>query len=485
MLYEQFLRLNSELKKDAKADEEKLVMSEQELIWMALDVEQKIAIDEPAIYSNIIKNRIMSYKRMAVAKWKEERQAERDKELASSAAKTGGRPVLGPPKVIKTGLTADQEVEFLSRLLTPIADLAPYGYVPVMPSEQDIQKAREAEESAKGWEACDRCGTRFQVFPGRNEEDGSLASGGQCIHHPGRTYFPDKLPGDLSRVQKRWKCCKEAVGDSRGCTTASTHVFKTTDPKRLAAILPYAETPPNPRAQTNRAVCFDCEMGYTVRGLELIRLTATSWPGGDMLLDVLVRPLGEILDLNSRYSGVWPEDIVNAVPYSTAEAEDSSSSEDGEVGRGSSTTKPMQIVSSPVVARDLLFSLISPSTPLIGHGLENDLNAVRVVHPTLVDTILLYPHKRGLPIRHGLKMLMETLLNRAIQLETDGNNAVQGHDSAEDARAAGDLVRLKVEQEWASLRGLGWEIVDDEFVSPRGKGDGKSGSLTEEFLERA
>ncbi len=36
----------------------------------------------------------------------------------------------------------------------------------------------------------------------------------------------------------------------------------------------------------------------------------------------------------------------------------------------------MQIVSSPVVARDLLFSLISPDTPLIGHGLENDLNAI-------------------------------------------------------------------------------------------------------------
>ncbi len=56
-------------------------------------------------------------------------------------------------------------------------------------------------------------------------------------------------------------------------------------------------------------------MCYTVRGMELVRLTATSWPDGKELLDVLVHPVGEILDLNSRYSGVSPEDIVNAVTH--------------------------------------------------------------------------------------------------------------------------------------------------------------------------
>jgi hypothetical protein len=225
-------------------------------------------------------------------------------------------------------------------------------------------------------------------------------------------------------------------------------------------------------------------MGYTVRGMELIRLTATSWPDGKELLDVLVRPVGEILDLNSRFSGVWPEDIVNAEPWSAEKkAQDQAQKQEGEEvseGQevGSKKRKKMQIVSSPIVARGLLFSLISPDTPVIGHGLENDLNAVRIIHPTLIDSILLYPHRRGLPMRYGLKMLMETQLNKAIQVEVEGK--AMGHDSAEDARAAGELVRLKVQEKWSTMRGQGWSLVDGQFVPPKGA---KEGVLSEAFIE--
>jgi len=497
MLHGQFVRLNNELKSDANKDEEKLILSDQDLIWLALDEEERIATDKPPIYSNIIKNKIMSYKRMTVAKWKEEREAQRKKELAAMAPKAGtlNKPSLGPPVVIETGLTPEEEVSFLSHLLTPIDGLEQFGYVSSLPTEDAVREAQMAEEVSKGWEACDRCMTRFQVFPGRREEDGALTSGGKCIHHPGRAYFPEKQLGDRSRAQKRYRCCKEAVGDTPGCTKGETHVFKITHPNRLSTVLPYAQTPANPLVPTNRAVCFDCEMGYTVMGLELIRLTATSWPDGGELLDVLVRPVGEILDLNSRYSGVWPEDIVNAEPFSlegvdvkqtelSDQQEKTEDQEEGEIGDDDGPKpkkkKNMQIVSSPAVARDLLFSLLSPSTPLIGHGLENDLNAARIVHPTLIDTVLLYPHNRGLPIRHGLKALMGSLLNRAIQVEASDGQKPVGHDSAEDARAAGELVRLKVQNEWTRLRGLGWTLVDGVFVPPGEKG----GSLTEEFLEK-
>ncbi|KAL1869437.1 hypothetical protein VTK73DRAFT_3141 [Phialemonium thermophilum] len=489
MLHDQFVRLNKELEKDASEKEKSLVLSDQELIWMALDEEESIALGKAPIYSNVIKNRIMTYKRMSVAKWKEERQSALKKD--NPVVLTAQQEVqerLGAPKVIDTGLTPYQEVKFLSRLLTPIDQLSQFGYVTTIPTADEVREAQKAEEDAKGWEVCDRCGTRFQVFPGRRE-DGALTSGGKCTYHPGKTYFPERQLGDSSRVQKRWRCCKEAVGDTPGCTKAETHVFKVTHPKRLSAILPFVETPPNPLAPTDRAVCFDCEMGYTVKGLELIRLTATSWPDGAELLDVLVQPLGEILDLNSRYSGVWPEDIINAKPFSLSnDVEETDRAEqeykDKKAGgteepEGAKKRKKLQIVSSPVVARDLLFSLISPSTPLIGHGLENDLNAARVVHPTVIDTVLLYPHKRGLPIRFGLKALMETRLNRAIQVEAEGK--IEGHDSAEDARAAGDLVRLKVQEEWARLKGLGWTLKDGKFVPPGGK---RGGQLTEEFLEK-
>jgi hypothetical protein len=493
LLHEQFQRLNNELKKDAKDDEQKLVLSDQELIWMALDKEQHAATDKPSIYQNVIKNQIMVYKRMTPGQWKDERVAALKKEKARAATSSGKKlttnRILGPPKLIETGLTSQQEVDFLSHLYTPIDKLAQYGYVHTPPSDEDIAKAREGEKASFGWEVCDRCSTRFQVFPGRREEDGALASGGQCVHHPGRMYYPERAPGETDKPARRYRCCQQAVGDSPGCATAPTHVFKTTSPARLATVIPFERTPPNPLAPKDRAVCFDCEMGYTVRGMELIRLTATSWPDAKELLDVLVQPVGEILDLNSRYSGVWPEDIRNAVPWS---AKGLSSAQDEPDGQGEEKEeeqakepqpgrKKMQIVSSPIVARDLLFSLISPETPLIGHGLENDLNAVRIVHPTLIDTILLYPHRRGLPMRYGLKMLMETHLNKAIQVEGDPE-AAMGHDSAEDARAAGELVRLKVQEKWAEMKSQGWRLVDGAFVPP-GWGEKKGGSLSEAFLE--
>ncbi|KAL2269165.1 hypothetical protein VTJ83DRAFT_4011 [Remersonia thermophila] len=505
MLHEQYQRLNNEIVKDASEQEGKLVLSPQELIWLVLDEEQRIAADKPSLYTNLIKHRIMATKRMTPAEWKKERLAAVKKEEEARANESSfntptRKPVLGPPKVIETGLTPEQEVAFLAHLRTPIEGLAQYGYVSAPPSEDEIRKAREGEAASLGWEVCDRCTTRFQVFPGRRPEDGALTSGGKCVHHPGRPYFPERAVGDKDKPQRRYRCCNQVVGESVGCVSGNTHVFKTSSPARLAALIPFAETPPNPNVPKDRAVCFDCEMGYTVHGLELIRLTATSWPDGKELLDVLVRPVGEILDLNSRYSGVWPEDIVNAEPWSAKTAtassdSNSSNSSGGDItkdtipstsssdGTGRRPRKRMKIVPSPVAARDLLFSLLGPDTPLIGHGLENDLNAVRIIHPTLIDTILLFPHRRGLPMRHGLKMLMETRLNRAIQVE-DAEEDPTGHDSAEDARAAGELVRLKVMEKWKEMKAEGWKLAEGKFVPPGGEGGASArGLLTVELLE--
>ncbi len=68
-------------------------------------------------------------------------------------------------------------------------------------------------------------------------------------------------------------------------------------------------------------------------------------------------------------------------------------------------------------------------------------------------------------MRHGLKMLMEPKLNRRIQADFDeAGNAVLGHDSAEDARAAGELVRLRISEEWAKMQRQGWTVADGVFV---------------------
>ncbi|KAH7011476.1 hypothetical protein EDB80DRAFT_711916 [Ilyonectria destructans] len=480
MLYSEFSRLNKDLKKDPKDDSKILIMNEQDLIIRALDEEQHTAVHKSAVYANVMKNKVMQYKRMKVDQWKTEREEERQKVMQKQQSPNGSSE---PPKKIETGLTPAQELQLTKRILTPVDKLSEFGYVPVVPSDESIEKARQGVDTSKGWEKCDRCQQRFQVFPGRREEDGALTTGGSCTFHWGKTFIAAKAPGDRSHQPKRYQCCGQDVGDSVGCFTSDHHVYKTTDPKRLASTLNFAATPENPLAPTDRAVAFDCEMGYTVHGIELVRLTATSWPTGEELLDVLVRPLGEILDLNSRYSGVWPEDMAQAKPWS---ADDNSKptkrgekygSEDGEL---KPKKKTLKIVSSPEVARDLLFSLISPSTPLIGHGLENDLNAVRIVHPTLIDTVLLYPHKGGLPFRYGLKMLMDVHLNRKIQQETGPK--MLGHDSAEDARAAGDLVRLKIKNLWMDLQRIGWRLVNGEVIAPGQSVEGKV-TLTEEFIE--
>ncbi|KAI2779780.1 hypothetical protein F4815DRAFT_472166 [Daldinia loculata] len=453
-LHEQYVRLNTGLKKDTDKGASKLVLSDQELIVKTLDDEQEIAIKRFQIYANAIRNKIMAYKRMTVVQWKEERLlATKD----DNAQNEGNAPAA--PEPIVTGLTPSQEVDFLHRLVWPLDGLEKYGYVASIPSAEDIEKAKESVEASGNVEVCDRCTRRFQVFPGRRGEDGALTSNGSCTYHPGKIYYTERGAGKLAKSQKKYRCCHQNVDDdSGGCTTAPTHVFKTTNPNRLASLLNFAETPPNPNISADRAVCFDCEMGYTVYGLELIRLTAVSWPSYELLLDILVQPFGEVLDLNTRYSGVTPEDMVSAERWSPGD--------DHKPDSTTSEHKPkLKLVPSPKAARDLLFSLISPETPLVGHGLENDLNASRIIHHTCVDSVLLFPHRRGLPHRNGLRMLMETLLNQKIQKEAD-ETTPEGHDSAEDARAAGELVRLKVRDEWKDLRMKGWSLQDGELAPP-------------------
>ena len=452
MVHEQMVRLNDEIKQSDDPSKMALELSAQELVRTVLDEEERTAKQSPTIYTNVIKNRIGVLKKMKLPAWKEERLRTIKKDLQQPIV---ARPQV--PKVIDTGLSPTDEIAVLPYLVAKQEGLAKHGYVTAQPSSADLRQAREGVEAGQDWEKCDRCHTRFQVFPGRRAEDGALTTGGKCRYHPAKPRRPlarDKA--DQTVKEPIYGCCNESVGVSVGCTTAETHVYKITDPKRMALVMPFAETPENPDVEDEkRAVCFDCEMGYTTQGMELIRLTATSWPFGKVLLDTLVRPLGEILDLNSRFSGVWPSDFTSAAELYSPDRPRSSSPK-------TSDKQPYTFASSPAVARAQLFDLICPTTPLMGHALENDLNAARIIHPSIIDTCLLYPHPRGLPIRHGLKFLMKKFLDRDIQIQDGG----KGHDSAEDARSAGDLVRLRVGEKWKVMKRDGWKLKGGTAVKP-------------------
>lgn len=396
---------------------------------------------------------------MKVSDWIDLRLEAVKKEIEKSATPKPAEPE--PYAPVKTGLTIKQELTMLERFVLSTQQLKQAEYITSLPTDAEIEEEKKTAALSMGYEPCDRCGTRFQVFPDRRE-DGTLTSNGRCIHHWGKPVYPKREKTDFQSGalrEARYGCCNTTVG-SPGCTAGETHVFKTSSPQRLAAVLQFEETPPNPKADQDLAVSFDCEMAYTTYGLEVIRLSAATWPQGEALIDVLVRPIGHILDLNTRFSGVSSEQYLNAMEYDP-EYETLPQLPSKEESNKSTKPERMTIVPSPAAARYLLFSYINPDTVLIGHALNNDTNVMRIVHHNIVDTSCLYPHPAGLPIRHALRNLSKQFLNLSIQ--TAG---AAGHDSLEDCTATGELVLLKVSREWDELKSSGWTSKDGEFYAP-------------------
>ena len=441
MMREAMGGLNEKVLKSAGPDLKALTLTSNQLNKLAMDEEEKIGLENRAVYDNIIKKRLVALKKMSLDGWVDERRA------AINVEKKETEENSTPPeaKPVQTGLSENQEILVLHQMITPQDGLDNHGYVTRQHTESELDETRAALHMANSWEQCDRCHTRFQVFPDRREEDGALTTGGPCRHHWGRKAYPKRIKGHVEGPTT-YGCCGRPIG-SDPCSTAESHVFKVDDSKRLSTIMPFIETPPNDKVELNTAVCFDCEMGYTTMGMELLRITAISWPAHKSLLDILVRPLGQILDLNTRFSGVKPDQFFNAKPYDPEHP--------------TTDPKDLRIVDSPYIARDLFLSHIAPDTPVAGHALENDLNNIRVIHPNIVDTVLLYPHPRGLPIRHGLRALADRYLNLKIQ-----QAGAAGHDSFEDARATGELVRFKIAERWRKLKSEGWTFRDDGVYPP-------------------
>ncbi|KAF2865120.1 RNA exonuclease 3 [Massariosphaeria phaeospora] len=436
-LHQYLSSLNHKISTATDIDVKAVHMSANQLNRMAVTEEENIAKEHGPVYENVLKQRLVQLKKMDPRDFAETMKA-------AAAKERGEEPERAAPKSVHTGLTAKEEVIVLEKLITGQAGLDKYGYVTKQHSAAELDEARKVVETNRSYEACARCNTRFQVFPDRREEDGALTTGGKCTAHWGRRVYPKKP------ARPTWSCCDNLVG-SPGCTLYDTHVFKTGDTKRLSLILPFIQTPENQQVEPQTAVCFDCEMGYTTHGMELVRLTAAAWPTYKPLVDVLVRPLGHILDLNTRFSGVSLEQYLDAKPYDPSVE--------------MSPTPVIPIVDSPQAARKLLLSCISPSTPLIGHALENDLNAVRIIHPKIVDTMMLYPHPQGLPRRLGLKDLSKRHLG--INIQQAGS---AGHDSFEDARAAGELARIRVAEKWSGMKKDGWEFRNGGVYPPLSTG---------------
>ena len=146
-------------------------------------------------------------------------------------------------------------------------------------------------------------------------------------------------------------------------------------------------------------------MCVTREGLELTRISVMNQYGTNVY-DELVKPKNDITDYATQYSGITKQMLLNV-------------------------TKTLDDVH-----RDLFFGtattlpLMNVNTILIGHSIENDLKAMKLIHLKCIDTSVIYPHPRGPPYRSALRFLTKKWLGRSIQ---QGDTSSGGHDSAEDA----------------------------------------------------
>lgn len=159
-------------------------------------------------------------------------------------------------------------------------------------------------------------------------------------------------------------------------------------------------------------------MCYTPAGLELTKVTVVGIDGRPVY-ESLVTPDNEIIDFNTRFSGIAAKDLV------------------------AGQTKNLKEVQND------LMGFINADTILVGHGLENDLRALNIIHGVVLDTAVVFPHFYGLPFRRSLRSLVSSYLKRDIQASS------WGHDSYEDARACIELMLWKTRKDLSTRKFAG------------------------------
>jgi RNA exonuclease 1 len=283
---------------------------------------------------------------------------------------------------------------------------------------------------------CSRCGKGFFVT-----NDGSYVTTEPCLYHWGKAnQFYDGY-----QIRRVYSCCNRDCESqfNNGCTANYRHVWTGTLPGLNGPYEGFVRTRrrpgPRPIDGNTGIYALDCEMCFTACGLELTKVTIVR-SDGNLHYESFVRPEHDIVDYNTRFSGITEKDLNmanNAVRRaSTASNSSSSSTGSNSYGRTVKTLSEVQ--------KDIL-KFIFDDTILIGHAIENDLKALKLIHKTIIDTSIVFPHYYGLPYKRSLKSLAKSILKRDIQtMET-------GHCSFEDSRACLEIMLWKVRKDFREV----------------------------------
>ncbi|XP_042335819.1 RNA exonuclease 1 homolog [Sceloporus undulatus] len=382
--------------------------SQQEAFDKALS-EEKVAYERSTsrnIYLNVAVNTLKKLRSLLPSPSQDAHKASNRKVVSHEA-------MLGGKLAAKTSFSFNRSTSLrvedltgptlyrrLKEYLMTEDDLKLHGY-PLPCSEKPgravvftVEEKKTPESSCR---ICCRCGTEYMVTP-----SGNCVRKEECVHHWGKLR-KQRVPGGW---ETHYNCCSGAVG-SPGCQVAKQHVHDGRKENLEGFVKTFEKLPS--RDSYPGIYALDCEMCYTKQGLELTRVTVID-ADLKVVYDTFVKPDHKVVDYNTRFSGVTEADLENT----------------------SISIRDVQAV---------LLSMFSTDTILIGHSLESDLFALKLIHCTVVDTAIVFPHRLGLPYKRALRTLMADYLKRIIQ------DSVEGHDSSEDARACMELMIWKIKED--------------------------------------
>ncbi|KAK9053255.1 hypothetical protein SSX86_029888 [Deinandra increscens subsp. villosa] len=159
----------------------------------------------------------------------------------------------------------------------------------------------------------------------------------------------------------------------------------------------------------NAMIAVDCEMVLCEDGTDALVRVCVVDRDLKVKLDELVKPDKVVVDYRTHITGVSAEDLE-------------------------------QVTCSFQDIQESMKKLLSRGTILIGHSLNNDLQALKVDHTRVIDTSLIFKYWSGSNFRRtSLNDLCKAILGYELRKEGDP------HDCLEDARAAMKLVLAKME----------------------------------------